>query len=102
MHEEVVAGIDLEAVARTDESRHGALLDQQRPIEDTARRQVRTGIDRHVAPAMRRIEPDLARLARLGRIGAAGPRGRRRPVEWIAADDAQRRAVDAATRLALA
>ena len=102
MNEKVVARIDLEPVARTDEGGRGALLDQQRPVERAAGPQIGAVVDRYVAPAVRRIDPDLAPLARLRRRGLRGARGRRRPVEAAAADDAQRGDVDAAARLDVA
>ena len=90
MNQEVVAPIDFEAVARADEGRHGALFDQERSLELAAGPQIGAVVDRQVAPAVRRIDPDLASLTRLGRRSLRCAHRRRRPVEPAAANDAIR------------
>src|SRR5689334_22560273 len=102
MDQEVVARIDLEPVARSDEGGGGVLLDQQRAVEGAARPEVDAIIDRHLLPAARGIDPDLAALAGPGRCRLGRARGGRRPVEEAAADDAQRRDGDAPARLDVA
>src|SRR5476649_3012369 len=102
MNQEIVALVDFEQVARADKGRHGALLDQQRPLELAGRPQVGAVVHRHVAPAVRRIDPDLARLARLWTCLLRRPGGRRRPVEPAAVYHTKCRDVDAAARLDMA
>ena len=89
MNQEVVARVDFQAVAQANEGRHGALFDQQRTLELAAGPQIGAVIDRHLAPAVRRIDPDLASFAWLGGRGLRRARSRRRPVEPAAADDTQ-------------
>src|SRR5258707_15708236 len=96
MNQEVVAPIDLEPIARADEGRHGAFLDQQWSVEPAAGTEVGALVDRHLAPAMGRIDPDLALLARLGGVSLRRARGRRPPVEPAPADHAQRGGLDGA------
>src|SRR5260370_38109267 len=102
MTQEVVAPVDLEPVARADEGGRGAFLDQQRPVERAAGAQVRAVVDRHLAPALHWIDPDLALFARRRGDGLRRARGRRRPVEPAATDDAKRGDVDPAAGLDVA
>src|SRR5882757_5735384 len=102
MNQEVVARVDFQPVARPNEGGHGAFLDKERTFELAARPQIGAVIDRQVAPAVRRIDPDLALFARLGRCGLRRARSRRRPVEPAAADDAKRGDVDPAAGLDVA
>ena len=102
MNQEVVASVDLEAVARADEGGGGAFLDQQRSVECAAGTEIGAVVDRYLAPAVRRIDPDLALFAWLGGCRLRRPHGRRRPVEPAAADDAERGDVDAAAGLDMA
>src|SRR5918993_1201397 len=89
MDQEIVAWIDFQPIARADESGGGALLYQQRAVELAARTEIGAVIDRHVVPAMGRIDPDLALLARLGRRSLRRRHLGRRPVQQAAADHAQ-------------
>src|SRR5688500_6236386 len=90
MDQEIVAWVDLQPIARADESGGGALLYQQRAVEFAARPEIGTFVDRHVVPAMGGIDPDLALFARLGRRSLRRRRLGRRPVQQSTADHAQR------------
>src|SRR6266481_7305546 len=102
MNQEIVALVDLEPVARADESRRGAFLDQERTFQRAAGAEVRAVVDRHLAPAVHRIDPDLALFARRRGGGLRRPGGRRRPVEPAAADDTERGDIDPAAGLDMA